>query len=245
MGGIIREIFSSVQGEGPFVGCRQVFIRFLGCNLSCRYCDTRAGEDQEKCRVETVPGKKVFSALDNPISVSRVLETIKCCFPPGLHHSVSLTGGEPLLQGDFLGDLLPGLKELGLRIYLETNGSLPEKLEPIIRLVDFISMDLKLPGIAGCPPLWDRHLHFLSVAKQAGVFVKIVMDDSVCASEYERSLDLVAGVDAGIALVIQPLTVGGRCALSPQRALELQAVGLKKLRDVRIIPQAHVFMQQL
>ncbi|MCL5059022.1 MAG: 7-carboxy-7-deazaguanine synthase QueE, partial [Actinobacteria bacterium] len=36
----VREIFSSVQGEGPYVGTRQIFIRFDGCNLSCRYCDT-------------------------------------------------------------------------------------------------------------------------------------------------------------------------------------------------------------
>jgi len=36
----IAEIFSSIQGEGLYVGRRQIFIRFCGCNLNCRYCDT-------------------------------------------------------------------------------------------------------------------------------------------------------------------------------------------------------------
>ena len=36
----INEIFSSIQGEGPVVGYKQLFIRFCGCNLNCNYCDT-------------------------------------------------------------------------------------------------------------------------------------------------------------------------------------------------------------
>ena len=36
----INEIFSSIQGEGPVVGYKQLFIRFCGCNLNCDYCDT-------------------------------------------------------------------------------------------------------------------------------------------------------------------------------------------------------------
>ena len=35
----ILEIFSSLQGEGPFAGVKQIFIRFNKCNLTCRYCD--------------------------------------------------------------------------------------------------------------------------------------------------------------------------------------------------------------
>ena len=36
----IKDVFTSIQGEGPFVGFRQLFIRFCGCNLICKYCDT-------------------------------------------------------------------------------------------------------------------------------------------------------------------------------------------------------------
>ena len=36
----IKEIFSSIQGEGPYVGEKHVFVRFCKCNLACKYCDT-------------------------------------------------------------------------------------------------------------------------------------------------------------------------------------------------------------
>lgn len=36
----VNEIFASIQGEGPVVGYKQLFIRFCRCNLNCSYCDT-------------------------------------------------------------------------------------------------------------------------------------------------------------------------------------------------------------
>ena len=36
----IKEIFTSIQGEGSYVGYKQLFIRLCGCNLNCAYCDT-------------------------------------------------------------------------------------------------------------------------------------------------------------------------------------------------------------
>ncbi len=245
MTALIREIFSSVQGEGPYVGCRQVFIRFEGCNLSCRYCDTGRVIETDTCRVEIEPGGRFFLELSNPLSVQDVLDVVMNNYKLSLHHSVSLTGGEPLLQADFLKELLPSLKQTGSLVYLETNGSLPDALRPLIGMVDIVAMDIKLPGTAGCSPLWDEHLHFLSVAKRARLFVKIVMDDLSSISEFEEALELIAGVDDGIPLIIQPMTRGGKCSLSPGRALGLQAAGLGRLKDVRVIPQVHVMMGQL
>ena len=62
---------------------------------------------------------------------------------------MSLTGGEPLLQVDFIKNLAPKIKERGLKVYLETNGTMPERLSEIIGHVDTVAMDVKLPSISG------------------------------------------------------------------------------------------------
>jgi len=57
---------------------------------------------------------------------------------------VCITGGEPTLQRDLL-DFCRDIKELGLEVKLDTNGSNPQTLKTIIekRLANFIAMDIK------------------------------------------------------------------------------------------------------
>ena len=72
----IREIFTSIQGEGPYVGEKQLFIRFCKCNLACNYCDT-------DFRIEKAKSYSTSELKD--VILKSDAETL------------SLTGGEPLL----------------------------------------------------------------------------------------------------------------------------------------------------
>ncbi|MCK5912864.1 MAG: 7-carboxy-7-deazaguanine synthase QueE, partial [Desulfuromusa sp.] len=115
------EIFSSIQGEGVLVGCRQIFLRFPDCNLNCHYCDTNFLRS-DTCQVEISPGSGQQDSRDNPLDFDSVKKLVVAWNSEllGAHHSISITGGEPLLHSQLLSSWLPELKKI-LPIYLETN----------------------------------------------------------------------------------------------------------------------------
>lgn len=120
---LINEIFLSIQGEGRTMGLPTVFVRLSGCNLDCRWCDTRYAEEG-----------------GSEMSVDEVMAGVK-----GYRtRHVCLTGGEPLWH-DETPELITRLLEEGLQVSLETNGSLS-----IADLPDhpglMISMDYKCPS---------------------------------------------------------------------------------------------------
>lgn len=121
----IIEIFSSFQGEGLFIGQRQIFVRFAGCNLNCNYCDTQDSKSKNLGKLMTV--EEVLTAIEN-------VKTPDC-------HVISFTGGEPSLYPEFINEIA---NNTNLKILLETNGTLPEKINAIKKL-DLVSLDIKLP----------------------------------------------------------------------------------------------------
>jgi 7-carboxy-7-deazaguanine synthase len=240
----IGEIFSSIQGEGYLAGRRQIFIRMTECNLDCRYCDTEFAVSNS-CRVEKAPGSNNFYHLSQPLALSRLMDILTAWTTslPGAHHSISITGGEPLLFANILAGWLPELRGI-LPIHLETNGTLPTELERIIDQVDYISMDIKLPSTAGCDEeLWNLHHHFLKTACTKNVSVKIVIGDKTDAAEIQRVCTIIAAIRPETPLFLQPLSLPeNSCGISAVHLLHLQALASAQLPDVRVIPQMHKLM---
>jgi 7-carboxy-7-deazaguanine synthase len=240
--GELLEIFSSIQGEGLLVGCRQVFLRFAGCNLDCAYCDTPF-DSRDNCRVEDGPGSGNFISINNPVALDTLMSTLHgwCRQLPGVHHSISLTGGEPLQQAAILGEWLPALREQ-LPTYLETNGTLPQSLEPLLPHLDWIAMDVKLASLSGVPTPWMEHREFLRLAATRQCFVKAVVGEETPLEEITTTAQLVADCAPESELILQPVTRGGQVGLAARQLLDLQGAAARCHPRVRVIPQTHRFI---
>jgi 7-carboxy-7-deazaguanine synthase len=238
----IVEVFSSIQGEGQFVGYRQVFVRLAGCNLKCAFCDTSSSREMVPVgQIEKTAGKRDFQVISNPISIVDVSNYINNLLTVP-HHSISFTGGEPLCQAKAIREMIPKIKG---RIYLETNGTLPNELELVLPYIDIISMDIKLPSIID-QEMWQQHRDFLRLANDRNVFVKIVITDKTHEEEFNHAIKLIAEVDKNIPLIIQPVTPIQDCeGVTPDEVLLWQEKALTVLNDVRVIPQTHKFIGQL
>jgi len=234
--GYITEIFSSFQGEGIYLGVRQIFIRFSGCNLRCKFCDTKYSLNiKKRCKVWF--DEKNFFYLSNPVEVGDLVNIIgrfKDSF-----HSISLTGGEPLLQVEYLEELTTILKKKGLKIYLETNGTLVNGLKRIIKNIDIVSMDIKLPSSTGLRGFWDEHQKFLKVSKDK-VFVKVVVTDDTKISDIVKAVSLVKKINKNIPFVIQQ-----DFNMNPKIFLKkiYKCYTFSKFKDIRVIPQIHKYLK--
>lgn len=243
---MFQEVFSSVQGEGPYVGTRQVFIRFTGCNWHCAFCDTPTDIKPEYFLLEKTPGLRDFLKIKNPVAPAKMGELIKHYYNLERHHSISLTGGEPLLHTDYLAQLVPFIQGSSRGIFLETNGTLPEKLASVINLIDIISMDIKLHSSTRENTPWKMHEEFLKVASQKDVYVKVVVSSDTTFSELEQVIQIINNIDQSIELVLQPVTPkGGVLPPSNQLILSLQELALTTLKNVRVVPQTHLMLGQL
>ncbi|MEE9393368.1 MAG: 7-carboxy-7-deazaguanine synthase QueE [Planctomycetota bacterium] len=244
------EIFSAIQGEGPIVGRRQIFLRFGHCDVACDYCDTPLCHVELACfRAETHPGSREFESFKNPASKDQIAQLVsRLDSPPGRHHSVSLTGGEPLLHADTILALGPVFRERGLRCYLETNGHLVDELKRVLAVIDIIGMDIKIASTAGFPPRHEENRAFLALSHAAGreVFVKIVVGEKTTRDELEAALAVVHDVDPELTVVLQPVTpFGGRgVPPTPAALLELQDAALASLPNTLVIPQTHKMIKQ-
>jgi 7-carboxy-7-deazaguanine synthase len=243
----IDEVFASVQGEGPWVGQRHIFVRFIGCDLRCAYCDTpdaveRApGSGAGKCRAQISPGSFERESVPNPLTPEHLSGLCARLRIPGLSRPVlSLTGGEPLLHAAFLQEWLPSEQKTFL-IYLETSGIHYAEMSNLTGLVDVVSMDIKLPSATGHKAHWDDHRKFLSATEGLERFVKAVVSESTVPDEIIIAARLIAEQDRTVPFIIQP--VSGPLSPGAESLILFQDIALEILEDVRVIPQVHKMLQ--
>jgi pyruvate formate lyase activating enzyme len=126
--GYVHSIFPGSTVDGPGV---RLVIFLSGCFFRCLYChnpDTwKLGSGQR-------------------LSVDELLATVDsyATFLRAAGGGVTLSGGEPLVQHEFVLTLAKEIKSLGLSVALDTNGFLGERLtDEDLRLFDLILLDIK------------------------------------------------------------------------------------------------------
>ena len=99
-------IFISIQGEGVFTGCPNIFLRLYGCNIKCPWCDTKESwKDEEN-----------FIDLDVDEIIKQILKFA--------HKDVCVTGGEPFIQKEELYELSRWLHNYDRFVSVETNATI-------------------------------------------------------------------------------------------------------------------------
>lgn len=214
----IKEIFTSIQGEGPYVGQKHIFVRFCRCNLNCKYCDTDFD----------IKNSKKYS----PFALFDLLKNNDT-------DTISFTGGEPLMELEFLKEFLKEYKnKLNKKIYLETNGVLYKNLEKIIDFIDIISMDIKLKSASDMEN-FNENEKFLDIASKKEVFIKIVFDKNIKDEEIIKTTSIAKKHDSLI--ILQP-------KMPMDKDTDIEKIFnkfYKHYKNIRLIPQVHKFLNLL
>ena len=122
-----------------YPGKMAAVIFLAGCNLHCHYCHNR----------------QLWDKSQNTLLFDEILNELRRRV--GWLDAVVVSGGEPTVSPDLL-PVLRKLRQLGLLIKLDTNGTHPEVVCRVVEegLVDYVALDVKAPAekhlaITGAP----------------------------------------------------------------------------------------------
>ena len=125
LGGLLKHTLIDFPGH---IACT-VFT--IGCNFKCPYCHN-----------PELVLPSLFEKREGDISENELYSFLKT--RKGLLDGVAITGGEPCLHSD-LASFCHNIKEMGFKVKLDTNGTMPHVLELLFKdkLVDYVAMDIK------------------------------------------------------------------------------------------------------
>ncbi|MEM3426104.1 MAG: 7-carboxy-7-deazaguanine synthase QueE [Thermofilum sp.] len=213
------EIFYSIQGEGVNFGVPSIFLRLPYCNLRCEWCDTKYSLEPEKVYEDEPEPLCTFLAARNSVA-----------------KNVVITGGEPMLQKSTLAELLKLLKDKGMKIEIETNGTI-EPEQGMIGYVDCFNVSPKLSnsGVNKGARITKALKSFAKLAEAGKAWFKFVV---------KSEEDVIEAMDEVIVpynillnrVILMPLTIDGHY----DRSQAAKVIELCKKYGFRFSPRIQV-----
>lgn len=228
----VSEIFTSIEGEGIFVGKKTLFIRLSGCHLKCRWCDTKYALPLD-------------SGTDYQIDEIKDL-IIKELRP--FTYKVNFTGGEPLLQTEAVIELADFIKkQTNLKTYIESSCFDSELFSKVLPYIDICKIEFKTDDSKVVEDEEYDNLILneikcleLAVGSNKATYIKIVVTNS---TNLESFKNLVYNISKKIkpsdilGFIIQPSF--GIDQPTVNRLLDTYDIVQPMFPEVRIIPQLH------
>lgn len=210
------------------IGKRQIFIRFAGCNIDCKYCDTENSKSAD---------------IGKYYSADELNEVIQSLITPDFD-SLEITGGEPLLHSDFIKEFL---SKYEYRAMLETNATLPDNLNDLVDVIDIVSMDIKLPEHFNSKDEWlavyEKELESIKVMEGNDLeyYIKIVVSPATPTQIIEDILsDLDGLVSKDVEIIVQPVSPMSLWDTKENLFVISELIG--KHYSVSVIPQIHKYL---
>lgn len=228
----VSEIFTSIEGEGIFIGKKTLFIRLSGCHLKCRWCDTKYALPLD-------------SGTDYQIDEIKDL-IIKELRPST--YKVNFTGGEPLLQTEAVIELADFIKkQTNLKTYIESSCFDSELFSKVLPYIDICKIEFKTDDSNVVEDQEYDNLLLneikcleLAVESNKATYIKIVVTNS---TNLESFKNLVYNISKKIkssdilGFIIQPSF--GIDQPTVNKLLDTYDIVQPMFPEVRIIPQLH------
>jgi 7-carboxy-7-deazaguanine synthase len=223
----LSEIFTSIEGEGPFFGTKTIFVRMAGCHLKCHWCDT----------TYALP---MGSGLS--YSVDEVKDLIIKQLQPSTY-KINFTGGEPLLQYEAVAALAEFMKQTrGLRTYIESSCFDSLRFAKVLPHIDICKIEFKMSDSKVINPAGYDEFRCLklAVSENKRTFVKVVVTNVTDIIEFRKLVrEIFESVKPSdiMGFVIQPSY--GIDEPTIENLLNFYDSVYPVYEEVRIVPQLH------
>jgi organic radical activating enzyme len=241
--GFLSEIFLSIDGEGLRAGTPTIFIRLTGCELRSEFCDTKNSWEERPDTYKLHSFKEKSEIRNNPVNPEEIARIVKSLFPE--YSRVVLTGGEPLLQSEFLNDTISILKSKQYCLCLETSGIPYKNLKDIRVFPDEVSLDIKIPSVWGVEDFIEEELKSLDlfINQTIMLWIKCVITHETPIEEIEEISKKLAEIDNQLIIFLQPLILDDideiKNLWNSETILNKISAFKKHISDIRFLPQIH------